>query len=62
MGGGTGKATGSIVLDGTLGQAVTGVDGGGDSVVCSGFWYGLGPCGEPAQFPIYLPLVVRSSP
>ena len=60
-GGGSGSA-GNISLNGTVGQAVVGVDGSGDYVVCAGFWYGLGPCGEPPGFSVYLPTVLRNAP
>jgi hypothetical protein len=63
MGGGGGSgAAGSVALDATVGQAVAGVDGSGEYVVCAGFWYGLGPCGEPPEFTVYLPLVLRNAP
>jgi hypothetical protein len=64
MGGGGGSEdTGTINLDGTAGQALVGVEDSGDYVVCAGFWYGLGPCGAPADESwIYLPLVLRNGP
>lgn len=59
-GGGSGAAD-NITLDGTFGQAMAGVDGSSDYVVCAGFWYGLGSCGEPPGFSVYLPIVLRNA-
>lgn len=61
-GGGESRTAGSTTLAGTLGQAVAGVDGSGEYVVCTGFWYGLGSCGDPPGFSVYLPLVLREAP
>ena len=61
-GGGGGGTAGSITLDGTAGQTVVGVDGSGDYVICAGLWYGLGTCGEPPGFTVYLPIVLRNGP
>ena len=63
MGGGGGSGTaGSSSLDGTLGQVVAGVDTSGEYVICAGFWYGLGPCGNPSRATVYLPIVLRNAP
>jgi hypothetical protein len=63
MGGGSGSGSaGSSSLDGTFGQAVVGVEGSGEYVICAGFWYGLGPCGDPPRVTVYLPIVLRNGP
>ena len=54
-GGGGSAAGGGITLDGTIGQAVVGVNGSAPYELCSGFW-----CGTAVQYRIYLPLVLRN--
>ncbi len=56
LGGGGGHAeTGSIALDGTIGQPMVGQVSNLSYALCAGFW-----CGT-AQYRVYLPLVLRHS-
>jgi hypothetical protein len=61
-GGGGGGSAGGSSLNGTIGQAVVGVEGSGETVICAGFWYGLGSCGESPRFPVYLPIALGNAP
>jgi hypothetical protein len=55
-GGGGRTESANHILEGTVGQAVTGSTlGAGTHSLCSGYW-----CGLPAAHRIYLPLVIRS--
>jgi hypothetical protein len=63
MGGGGGSgASGSITLDGTIGQATVGAGSSESYVICTGFWYGLGECIGPPRFSAYLPVILRNFP
>jgi hypothetical protein len=42
-----------VTLDGTLGQPMTGVSGGGNAWLGAGYWYGE----QPVQ--VFLPMVSR---
>lgn len=55
-GGGGSGAAGARSLDGTIGQAIVGVDGSGDTALCAGFLCGWA---EPARFRVHLPVVLR---
>jgi hypothetical protein len=44
-------------IAGTVGQPAIGTMGGSGHALCSSFW-----CGIPAEYRVYLPLVLRSSP
>jgi hypothetical protein len=59
-GGGSGAANGST-LDGTVGQVMAGVDGSGDTVLCTGFWCN-GELICPPGHSLYLPMVLRNAP
>ena len=52
-GGGGRLSNGSVTLDGTLGQPVTGVSTGGSAWLGAGYWY----ADQPVQ--IFLPLLRR---
>jgi hypothetical protein len=61
-GGGAPSTGGNVTLNDTLGQPIVGQSaveptGGSGHAVCSGFW-----CGIPAEYRVYLPLVLRNSP
>jgi len=53
-GGGQAKA-GHYTLDGTVGQAVVGVNSNSPYELGAGFWYGM------SRYRVYLPMVIRSS-
>ena len=54
IGGGGGRMeSGGHVLQGTVGQAVTGLMGSDGHTLCSGFW-----CGVEPEYRVYLPLVL----
>ncbi len=57
-GGGGSSQSGSLALDGTIGQTVVGGSSSNDIELCSGFW---GCSGVPTSAAIYLPLVVKSN-
>lgn len=60
MGGGWGYAeAASLSLDGTVGQAVAGLDTAGSAELCAGFWCGA-ESAAATSYNIYLPLVLRS--
>jgi hypothetical protein len=44
-------------LQSTIGQPAVGTMDNSSHVLCSGFW-----CGIPAEYRVYLPLVLRNSP
>jgi hypothetical protein len=44
-------------IAGTIGQPTVGTMGGSGHALCSGFW-----CGIPAEYRVYLPLILRNSP
>jgi len=55
-GGGGSGAAGTRSLDGTIGQALVGVGGSGDTALCAGFWCRWA---ERAAFRVYLPIILR---
>ena len=60
--GGAASANGTISLNGSLGQPVSGPAAGGEVTLGAGYWYGIrrGAEGEPPRsYQIYLPLVVK---
>jgi hypothetical protein len=59
IGGGGNRITvaGGNVLQGTLGQSVTGASQSGGGSLCAGFW-----CGASPNHMVYLPAVQKSSP
>jgi hypothetical protein len=59
IGGGGNRITvaGGNVLEGTLGQPVTGASQSGDGSLCAGFW-----CGASPNYTVYLPAVQKDSP
>ena len=60
-GGGALGSGGSYQLVGAIGQPDAGpVLSSGDYALAGGFWR-VGPAAEPGEYPLYLPLVLRSS-
>jgi hypothetical protein len=60
IGGGWGYAENApLSLDGTVGQAVAGLDTAGSAELCAGFWCGA-EAAAATSYNIYLPLVLRS--
>jgi hypothetical protein len=59
IGGGGNRITvaGGNVLEGTLGQPVTGTSQSGGGSLCAGFW-----CGASPNYTVYLPVAQKSSP
>ncbi len=53
-GGGGQVSNGSLVLEGTAGQALAGSASQDSTQLCSGYW-----CGSEYTYPLYLPLVKR---
>jgi len=56
-GGGEGAAGDDYALNGTLGQGMVAVSGGGGSQMYSGYWKGA----VAPRYGVYLPLVLRDS-
>ena len=57
--GGGHTEAGSYTLDGTIGQAVVGVDIASPFELCSGFWCGLDA--EDTSHIFYLPIIMKQS-
>jgi hypothetical protein len=56
-GGGAPALSGSVALNGSLGQTAIGPSDGRGVSLGAGFWYGAGP---GKAYPVYLPLVLRN--
>ncbi|MBN2550832.1 MAG: hypothetical protein JXB15_16840 [Anaerolineales bacterium] len=59
LGGGGGQvSSGTVVVEGSIGQPVTGPVSQGAASVCSGYWCGAGDIYLPDRV-VYLPVVIR---
>ena len=54
------SASGSVDLNGTLGQSVIGPSSSSTASLEAGYWYGIGKDFNWASLPIYLPVVIQN--